>query len=131
MSNLLFSYGLLLPSFETPVRALLDQHLSIGPKAKLQAKLYDCGSYPAAIPSSNSADWVYGQLYNIESESQFSLFHQLDHYEGDEYLRKLLKVQIIATEEICEAWAYIYVESVVSLPQIESGDFLKHSNLNC
>ncbi len=70
--------------------------------AKAKGKLYDMGSYPGGVPTSDDS-YIIGELYKVKDESEFSwAIGQLDDYEGvsvetDEiqlYRRELIDVLI-------------------------------------
>ncbi|KAK9377809.1 uncharacterized protein V1513DRAFT_422356 [Lipomyces chichibuensis] len=67
-------------------------------------------SYPALIPSLNSS--VKGILVRNLSVEQVS---RLDEFEGDEYERRTVIVNVEDTEEVVEAQCYIWVDDLKRL----------------
>ena len=125
----LFVYGLLLPGFQNQnqVSQLLHRHAeSLGP-AKCPGQLYSCGDYPAALFSrSGPESFVHGQLLCVTHELLAALA-QLDQFEGSEYRRVLVEVQLTnQSGPSQQAWAYEYVLATPDLPLIEHGDFVRH-----
>jgi len=99
--------------------------------ACVQGRLYDVGTYPAAIESTNPAQKVYGEVYRILRRDM--LLAALDDYEGCSdkyskphlYQRKQLTVSGLNGDEIV-AWIYLYNYSVNGLRRIESGDYMRY-----
>lgn len=69
----------------------------------VNGRLYDLGSYPAAI--SVCDDEIEGDLFEMLHAER--TFERLDDYEGDEYRRALTNVRMEPDGEI-EAWIYWY-----------------------
>lgn len=128
----LFVYGSLRSGFRSPAYEYISQFFNFIGEAKVKGKLFDMGSYPAAIPA-NEETFIAGELYVIRDESEFSwAIGQLDDYEGvnvesDEvqlYRRELAEA-IIADKNII-AWMYWYNGDVKGKPEIVSGDVLEY-----
>jgi gamma-glutamylcyclotransferase (GGCT)/AIG2-like uncharacterized protein YtfP len=78
--------------------------------------LYDCGSFPKAIESNDSANYIIGDIYEIESRYLYAI----DAYEGEEYFR----------QHIPQINSQIYLAvnkiSVKKLPLVHHGDWLSY-----
>lgn len=129
MTRYLFVYGTLRQHANHPMHQLLAAHAKFFAIARYQASLYLVSYYPGAVPSSNTADQVVGELYQlVQSEL---ILPQLDHYEEcgpgftepQEYRRELQRVTL-ENGDIVSAWVYIYNRETSGLRQIQSGDFL-------
>ena len=128
MSPYLFVYGTLRRDAQHPMAGYLNQQAQwIGP-ASYQGKLYKVADYPAVVASSNPADKVYGDVYQLLSAD---LWSRLDDYEEcsanfptpTEYQR-LLQTVYLSNGEAISAWVYLYNRPISGLEVIESGDFL-------
>ncbi len=128
MPHYLFVYGTLRRNAQHPMAVHLNQQAKLLGPASYQGKLYKVADYPAAIASSNPADKVYGEVYQLFSADLWSM---LDDYEEcspsfaqpTEYCRLLQTVYLANGDEI-SAWVYLYNHSVSGFEVIESGDFL-------
>jgi gamma-glutamylcyclotransferase (GGCT)/AIG2-like uncharacterized protein YtfP len=127
----LFVYGSLRSGFKSPAYDYISRFFSFDGSAKVHGKLFDLGSYPAAVPSADG--FIIGELYTINNESEFSwAIGQLDDYEGivvepgdiELYSRELVDVFIQNTTT--SAWIYWYHGSVEGKPCIESGDLIQY-----
>ena|SRR5215831_583605 len=128
----LFVYGSLRSDFKSPAYQYVSHFFSFIGNAKVQGKLFDLGSYPAAVPV-NDEYFVTGELYTIRHASEFPwAIGQLDDYEGvsvepDEiqlYKRELVNVFI--NDTTVTAWIYWYNGNVEGRPLIESGDLIQY-----
>jgi gamma-glutamylcyclotransferase (GGCT)/AIG2-like uncharacterized protein YtfP len=128
----LFVYGSLRKGFQSEAYEYISRFFTLRGHAKVKGRLFDMGSYPAAIPV-NEETYIIGELYKILDESEFSwAIGQLDDYEGvnvetDEvqlYRRELADVYI--GEEIIPAWIYWYNGDVSGKPVIVSGDMMEY-----
>ena len=92
-------------------------------------KLFDVGSYPAAISSDDPSGQVHGELYTLKEPD--ALFRHLDPYEGFDfhnpsknlYIRKQVTITTDKAAEL-SAWTYLYNRSVELLTPIPGGDYL-------
>jgi gamma-glutamylcyclotransferase (GGCT)/AIG2-like uncharacterized protein YtfP len=123
----LFVYGTLLDARSNEFGRLLDSRgRALGP-ARLRARLYDAGSYPAAIPSENPDDIVHGFLYELPDDPLF--LKTIDAYEGwdpknpqqSEYKREEVAVEVNGKRK--RAWAYLYNRNIGRLKHIPSGNY--------
>jgi gamma-glutamylcyclotransferase (GGCT)/AIG2-like uncharacterized protein YtfP len=128
MSSYLFVYGTLRRDAQHPMADYLNQQAQwIGP-ASYQGTLYQVADYPAVVASSDPADTVYGEVYQLLTAELWSV---LDDYEQcspsfptpSEYQR-LLQTVYLSSGEAISAWVYLYNRSISGLEVIESGDFL-------
>ena len=131
---ILFVYGSLRSGFQSPAYEYISRYFNLIGAAKVKGKLFDMGSYPAAIPCTDD-HFITGELYEIRDESEFSwAIGQLDDYEGvnvesDEiqlYRRELTDVFI--NNEVIPAWIYWYNGDVSGRPAIASGDLMEYLN---
>ena len=105
----LFVYGL----FRDSARNLLGDFVKCG-KATVDGKLYKVNEfYPGFIEGKNGK--VCGDVYLIDS----SVLPQLDDFEGDEYIRKKIK---ISTD--LECWIYVYKYETDKFKEIIGGDWM-------
>jgi len=128
----LFVYGSLRSGFQSPAYEYISRFFTLISEAKVKGKLFDMGSYPAAVPTTEDV-FITGELYIIKDESEFSwAIGQLDDYEGvnvesDEiqlYRRELS--EILAGDEKFTAWMYWYNQDVSGKPEIVSGDVIEY-----
>src|SRR4030095_9644667 len=127
----LFVYGSLRSGFKSQAYDYISRFFSFDGAAKVKGRLFDLGSYPAAVPASDG--FIIGELYTIRNESEFGwAIGQLDDYEGvsvepDEiqlYKREL--VDVFLENSTTSAWIYWYRGSVEGKPVIESGDLIQY-----
>ncbi len=133
----LFVYGSLRSGFKHPAYEYVSRYFTLIGDAKVKGKLYDMGSYPAAIPTEEN-NFIIGELYQLKNEKEFNwAFEQLDDYEGVHpenheqslYIRQ--KVTVFINEETATAWMYWYNATIEDQPVIASGDvieFLQHKS---
>lgn len=130
----LFVYGSLRSGFRSPVYEYISRFFKFIGEAKVKGKLYDMGSYPAGIATTEDS-FIIGELYQAKNEHEFSwAIGQLDDYEGvaveaDEvqlYRREVTEVRL--NDEITKAWIYWYNGDVGTRPVIASGDMMEYLN---
>jgi gamma-glutamylcyclotransferase (GGCT)/AIG2-like uncharacterized protein YtfP len=122
----LFVYGTLLDSGNN-YGAYLQQHCTLIQSGKLRGRLYDIGEYPGAVADSNSDQYVYGSIYQMDEPEKILAF--IDDYEGfgddqeqpNLFVRKLTTVETDIATIAC--WVYIYNLPVDSLLLIKSGKY--------
>lgn len=128
----LFVYGSLRSGFNHPAYAYISNHFTLVGSAKVKGKLYDLGSYPAALPT-NDENYILGELYQLKEEQEFSwAIGQVDDYEGVNpepgeaalYIREMTTVYI--NDTTTHAWIYWYNNDVTGKPLIASGDVLEY-----
>lgn len=77
----LFAYGSLLTGTgHRAIDRLIKQGCQAAGEASLQARLFDLGHYPGAVPSPRAADQIKGQLFLLKRPRQ--VLRILDVYEG-------------------------------------------------
>lgn len=130
----LFVYGSLRKGFHSPVYEYISRFFKFIGEAKVKGKLFDMGSYPAGIGTSDDS-FIIGELYQAKNEHEFSwAIGQLDDYEGvsveaDEiqlYRREVAGVHI--NSQVTDAWIYWYNGDVTGRPLIASGDMIEYLN---
>ena len=133
----LFVYGSLRSGFKHPAYEYVSRYFTLIGDAKVKGKLYDMGSYPAAIPTEEN-NFIIGELYQLKNEKEFNwAFEQLDDYEGVHpenneqslYIRQ--KVTVYINSVTASAWMYWYNATIDDQPLIASGDvidFLQHKS---
>lgn len=128
----LFVYGSLRSGFQSPAYEYISRFFTLVGEAKVKGKLFDMGSYPAAVPTTDDV-FISGELYVVKDESEFSwAIGQLDDYEGvnvesDEvqlYRRELS--EIMTGDQKITAWMYWYNQDVSGRPEIVSGDVIAY-----
>ena len=128
----LFVYGSLRSGFRSPAYEYISRYFTLLGEAKVRAALYDMGTYPAALPTTEN-NFIYGELYVIKNIDEFSwAIGQLDDYEGvdvepDEiqmYRREIAEVH--CDNQLTQAWIYWYNGSVIGKPLIASGDVIQY-----
>jgi gamma-glutamylcyclotransferase (GGCT)/AIG2-like uncharacterized protein YtfP len=98
-------------------------------RGSVNAKLYDLGDYPGAIPvDGSSREQVRGELYRL-SDPQFAI-RILDEYEeflpsqpGESFFVRALVVVTLDNGRKENAWAYFYNRAVDEAKLIPSGDY--------
>ena len=127
-----FVYGSLRKGFQHPAYAYISRYFTLVAEAKIKGRLYDMGSYPAAIPT-DEAFFITGELYKINHPDEFAwAIAQLDDYEGlnaDDgetplYRREPVTVFVQDQEE--QAWVYWYNGDTTGKTLIAEGDVLQY-----
>ncbi|MBC7948469.1 MAG: gamma-glutamylcyclotransferase [Chitinophagaceae bacterium] len=130
----LFVYGSLRSGFRSPAYEYISRYFNFIGEAKVKGRLYDMGSYPAAVPCEDE-QYISGELYAIREENEFSwAMAQLDDYEGvnveaDEmqlYKRELAHISLAG--QSISAWMYWYSGDVQGRPEIPTGDVIAYMN---
>ena len=132
MSERVFFYGTLRTGFNRTTRAGIDALLTFAGRAWINAKLFDLGIYPAAVPASDGRVW--GEVFEITDPP--AVLAALDRIEGHrpaEPERSLYnRVRVAATLDdgtTEDVWVYFYNAPLGKAPRIESGDYLEYLNL--
>ena len=129
----LFVYGTLRSEFATPMYQFLVRHADFFDHGYFQGRLYEIDGYPGLVPSENTGELVYGEVYLLKNSEK--IFKLIDNYEGlnprwpepHEYKRKQVEVSLIRGKKIM-TWIYIYDLPVIDLYRIESGDYAIYIN---
>jgi gamma-glutamylcyclotransferase (GGCT)/AIG2-like uncharacterized protein YtfP len=117
---LLFVYGTLMRGF--PLHHMLERRCAefVAP-ATVSARLFDLGSYPAAVPDPEAT--VRGELYCV---SDTSLWTTLDLAEGPQYHREETRVRLTGERDRL-AHVYWYVGPLGGAVPIAGGDYRAHA----
>ncbi len=95
----LFTYGTLMSGFNNSMALYLRKNAQLIAKARFNGLLFDLGSYPGAIYQEDSKHKVFGEVYQLSSNSNV-IFEILDVYEGindpdfNLYERKVIPVNV-------------------------------------
>ncbi|WP_170299148.1 gamma-glutamylcyclotransferase family protein [Larkinella terrae] len=119
----LFVYGTLLSASKHPMAEFLRQNSKLVGPGFFPGRLYDLGTYPAAVYDPEAAGFVHGELYFFpEPDPDYQTRLQtLDDYEGDEYDRIVVPIQ--TTDGFVLCWTYVFNQPTDSWPRISSGRF--------
>ena len=127
----LFVYGSLRSAFKSHAYEYISRFFSFDGIGKVKGKLFDMGTYPAAVPAADT--FIVGELYTIRNEEEFSwAIGQLDDYEGVSFepdeiqLFKRELVDVFTEDAKTMAWIFWYTGSVEGKPPIESGDLIQY-----
>ena len=127
----LFVYGSLRSGFKSHAFEYISRFFSFDGIGKVNGKLFDMGTYPAAVPAADA--FIVGELYTIKNEPEFSwAIGQLDDYEGVSFepdeiqLFKRELVDVFTEDAKTMAWIFWYTGSVEGKPPIESGDLIQY-----
>lgn len=127
----LFVYGSLRRGFQHPVFDYIKNHFTFVADGIAKGRLYDLGTYPAAIPAADGH--LVGELFVANSEDDFDwAISQLDDYEGlnpeagETSLYRREQVEIMHNGNRSVAWVYWFNGSVEGKSVIESGDVMEY-----
>ena len=133
MGDHVFFYGTLMSPFNRAGRQRITPSLRFKGRGTIQAKLFDLGIYPAAVPAEDRSV-VWGEVYEIADDATvLSALDEIEGYRPDEperslYTRALADVTL-ADGAVATAWTYFYNAPLGRARRIESGDYLKHLGL--
>jgi|SRR5215203_2552678 len=116
----LFAYGTLRKEFVFNWKSEIANGLLYTGNAIIKASLYDLGSYPGAVKE-NEVDQLTGDVFSIINPEK--VFTVLDEYEGSEYERKKVKLEL-SGGQLVQAWIYWYNKTVEDKQKIGCGDYL-------
>jgi len=114
-----------------PMAAYLRQHSQLIGVGRFPGLLYNLGAYPGAVYDSQTDQFVYGEVYQLNEPAQ--LLAELDQYEGvsagavespaepDEYVRERIPVQTEQGTFVC--WTYLYNLPINQLPLLPMGRY--------
>ena len=129
----LFVYGTLRSDAGGPMHARWMRGVRLAGRASIAGRLYDAGPYPAAVPSDDPADRIFGELYAIEADAD-ALLAALDGYEGIDAAHpahSLFRRDSVAAQwedgMRVPAWVYFYNRPPGSMPRVTSGDWLRRA----
>ena len=126
----LFVYGTLRRADSLPMHRLLGPATFVGP-GRFHGRLYDLGTYPAAVASTDDADVVHGEVYSLHEPA--AALAALDRYEGctadnptpHEYIRTTAEIYLEPDFTAIIAQVYLYNRPVTGLTYLPSGDYLE------
>lgn len=85
--------------------------------AYVPGRIYDLGSFPAAVYDKDSHNKVFGELWQIPDENADKLFLSLDAYEGTPHLYRREKVPAVVCDDssspslgLIETWMYVWAQ---------------------
>ena len=123
----IYVYGTLRKNQSNFFAEKLSSHAFYVGEGQMAGQLYDLGTYPGAIHSPQSTDYVIGDVYQI---NKADLLLELDRYEGidesGEYHRQL--VNIITQQSHLDCWAYILKNVKDHYMILPSGDWIDVCN---
>lgn len=127
----LFVYGTLRSDAGGEMHARLMRGVRFAGRASIAGRMYDAGWHPSAVPSTDPAERVHGELYGMEAESAEALLAALDEYEGIDPAHPaaspFVRVAVEAAREDgmrTMTWVYLCNEPVDGLRRIPSGDWI-------
>jgi gamma-glutamylcyclotransferase (GGCT)/AIG2-like uncharacterized protein YtfP len=118
----LFVYGTLRKDYELALKNELAAYLQFAGTGKIKAKLYDLGSYPAAVEGLCRSE-IAGDVFEVIYFAR--LFPVLDVYEGSEYKRGKAMVTMDGGD-VLNAWIYWYTGSIDENLRIPENDYLHY-----
>jgi gamma-glutamylcyclotransferase (GGCT)/AIG2-like uncharacterized protein YtfP len=129
MPERVFFYGTLRTGFDRTARAEVDALLRFSGRAWINAKLFDLGIYPAAVPATDARVW--GEVFEIsDAATVLAALDRIEGYRPAEPERSLYnRVRVTATLDDGRAedvWVYFYNAPLGRAPRITSGDYLEH-----
>ena len=137
----LFVYGTLLQGANHPLGEFLRANAELIGPGSIQAQLYvitepqsGAETYPGAVPSTDPATRVYGELYALKGNAA-ELLAVLDDYENcsadwpepHEFRRAIVPVALSAGRTL-RATAYLYCWDVSRARRLPGGRFLDATN---
>ena len=127
----LFVYGSLRSGFHHSAYEYISKYFTLISEAKVKGKMYDLGSYPAAVPTTDES-FITGELYDLINPADFAwAIEQLDDYEGlnpeegEEQLFKRELTNVFYNGQQTVSWIYWYNGIIEDHPLIISGDILE------
>ncbi len=119
MTDLLFVYGTLMRGY--PLHRLIETSAEYVGRGTVKARLFDLGTYPAAVPDADAA--AVGEVYRL---SEARLWTALDSAEGPQYHRDGVAVRMADGLEVT-AFIYWYVGPLDRAQPIPAGDYRAHA----
>lgn len=131
-NDLLFVYGTLRQAFRHPMSEVLASFSVAAGDGHIYGDLYDLGSFPGVVLSTNCQNCVFGELRAINPDQVETAWQALDDYEectptfpGPHlYERRNVRVTLADGTEV-EAWAYILQTLHPGAIAIPGGDYLE------
>ncbi len=129
MADTVFFYGTLQTEFNRRSRAGVDQLLNYVGRGSIQAKLFDLGLYPVAVPAAEGQVW--GEVFEMTDPA--TVLAALDGIQGcrpaapDWGLYTRVQVPVTLQDgRVSSAWVYFYNAPLGQACDIPSGDYLQH-----
>ncbi len=127
MTDYLFVYGTLMTGFDNPFSRALSGKAELKGNGTIPGSLYLIDWYPGAIYQPDSDRQIHGEVFLLVSPSEtIPLMDTYEEIEEEEskslYLRRVVPVRM-STGKILSCWTYLYNQTVLDLPLIESGNF--------
>ena len=117
-ADLLFVYGTLMRGFR--LHRLLEGRAEFVGEGVAPGRLFDLGSYPAALRDAGGA--IRGEVYRLADPA---LWRALDSAEGSQYHRGEVGVSMGPDRQVT-AYIYWYVGPVGEAVPIPGGDYRAH-----
>lgn len=123
----LFVYGSLMSGTKIPLgtapRRTLRADAKLIGEGTIKAKLYNLGTYPGAVASSQPGDTVWGEVWQLIDAHR--VLAVIDRYEGiaaatPEYRRAAVTVTLLGARDLT-AWCYLYAHDVSRLSPVPDG----------
>ncbi len=95
----------------------------------IHARLYNLGTYPAAVVSSERHDKVYGTVLRLRRPDTLTRLDRYEVYRPDahhhsDFIRRLTQITLLPTRQQFTAWVYLYNATVGGRPRIRHGNYL-------
>ena len=119
----LFVYGTLRRGQRNPMNLWLKRNAEFSGVGKFRGRLYDLGSYPAALPSRGGDATVIEDIYLLRNAER--ILKVLDTYEGKRFQRIRTAVTSLKRKKIV-VWVYILKEPVIGRATIPVGDYVRY-----
>jgi len=127
----LFVYGTLRKALNHSLLTVLKKHAFFVNNGVCQGKLLNLGKYPGVVPSENSNNVVYGEVYGLKDSK--NILEILDRYEGcspgfpqpTKFIRQLASV-FLSTGLHLKAWMYLYNFPAEQHEVIPGGDYIQY-----
>ena len=106
------------------------QFLTYIGRGKTPGKMYNVGDYPGAVPTDAPRMYLYGDMYECNSEDALQMLDEGAGAVGDDptlhHFRRDLRPVTLENGRLEQAWVFFYNMSVAGLPLIPSGDYQFH-----
>lgn len=130
--NKLFVYGTLRNSRIKDAVPEIAPYIKVRQKGFVRGKLFDVGSYPAAIPYKNSGKKVYGEILEIDNSKLEEVLRILDEYEeyspadkkSSLFVRDAVNVNTNDDKRL-KSWIYWFNGEIKNLKEIKDGIYRK------
>jgi gamma-glutamylcyclotransferase (GGCT)/AIG2-like uncharacterized protein YtfP len=77
-----------------------------------EARLYNCGPFPALKITRDAKDIVHGELFRVKGNDEEQLFRNLDWYEGAPSLFKRTFVVVKCNQKFHKAVTYVFANKL-------------------